>query len=91
MNNIWKGGGYEVLFISFGGHYKLGYFGGHFYTFYVFKIKVQNGNMFWGSQMFLGITKLQVFFFVLFFFWGGGGMPDIPILFFFFYSGGGGG
>ena len=46
----------KKLLISFGGSYKLGYFGGHFYTVYgFFKSKVQNGNVFWG------ITKFQVF------------------------------
>ena len=65
----------KKLLIYFGGNYKLGYFGGHFYTFKgFFKTKVQNGNVFGGSQNFK----------VFFFFGGGGGeggagMPDIPI------------
>ena len=58
----------KKLLIHFGGNYELGYFGGHFYTFYVFfKTKVQNGNVFGGSQNF------KFFFFFFFFFWGGGG------------------
>ena len=47
----------KKLLISFGGNYKLGYFGYYFYTFLgFFKTKVQNGNVFWG------ITKFQLFF-----------------------------
>ena len=56
----------KKLLIYFGGNYKLGYFGGHFYT--LFKTKVQNGNVFGGSQNFK-----------VFFGGGEGGMLDIPI------------
>ena len=60
----------KKLLIYFGGNYKLGYFWAHFYTFKgFFKTKVQNGNVFGGSQ----ISRC------FFFFWGGGGMPDVPI------------
>ena len=63
----------KKLLICFGANNKLGYFGGHFYTFRAFsKIKVQNGNVFGGSQSFKCVFYLG---------WGVGGMPDIHIFF----------
>ena len=40
-----------------------------------FKVKIQNGNIFWAAnfQIFLGIPDIPDFFFFFFFFGGGGG------------------
>ena len=71
----------KKLLVYFGSNYKLGYFGGSFqYILGLFKTKVQNGNVFGGSQNFK-------FFFCFFFFWGGGGL----CLIFLFWGGGRGG
>ena len=65
----------KKLLIYFGDNYKLGYFGGHFYTFEgFFKAKVHNGNVFGGSQNF------KVFFFFL---GGGGGGAGVCLIFLF--------
>ena len=39
-----------------------------------FKVKIQNGNIFWAAnfQIFLGIPDIPDFFFIYFFFEGGG-------------------
>ena len=72
------GGGYEEIVDIFWGQLQIGLFWGSFlYVLGLFKTKVQNGNVFGGSQNF----KFFVFFFFFFFFWGGGVvMPDIPIV-----------
>ena len=69
----------KKLLICFGANNKLGYFGGHFYTFRAFfKIKVQNGNVFGGSQNFKCVFYLG---------WGVG----VCLIFTFFFLEGGGG
>ena len=49
------------------------FFGGGVFLYIIgrFKVKVQNGNIFWAAnfQIFLGIPDIPDFFF----FWGGGG------------------
>ena len=84
---FWGGGfqkneyflGMKILWIFLGAHHKISLYLGvtsmHFWFF--FKVKVQNGGVFWGFlkfQIFLGILEIPVFFFVylLFFFLGGG-------------------
>ena len=65
--------GLKILWIFFGGHYKigpaLGVISMYFRVF--FKLNVQNGDIF------LGCKKFQIFFGVFdnpaIFFWGGGG------------------
>ena len=61
------------------GHYEIGLFffflgGGvsFLYNLGLFKVKIQNGNIFWTAkfQIFLGMPDIPDFFF---FFWGGGG------------------
>ena len=46
-----------------------------------FKVKIQNGNIFWAAnfQIFLGIPDIPDFFFyyLFFFFWGGGGKQEM--------------
>ena len=74
------------MWIFLGGHYEIGIFfffgggggggGGSFlYTLGLFKVKTQNGNIFWAAkfQIFLGIPDIRVFFFCFFFGGGGGG------------------
>ena len=72
------GGGYEEIVDIFWGQLQIGFFGGSFlYILGLFKTKVQNGNVFGGSQNFKFFLFIYLF---IFFFWGGGGgMPDIPI------------
>ena len=40
----------------------------------LFKVKIQNGNIFWAAkfQTYLGMPDIPDFFFFFFFFWGGG-------------------
>ena len=77
------------IFVLFGGggHYEIGLFfffggggggGGRVSFLYIigrFKLKIQNGNIFWAAnfQIFLGIPDIPDLFIYLFFFGGGGG------------------
>ena len=75
---FWGGGGhYEIgLFFFFWGG---GWEGGVSFLYIIghFKVKIQNGNIFWAAnfQIFLGIPDIPDLFYlfiIIFFFWGGG-------------------
>ena len=76
---VWGGGGVitksDYFFFLGGGG------GGRVSFLYIigrFKLKIQNGNIFWAAnfQIFLGIPDIPDLFIYLFFFfwWGGGGV-----------------
>ena len=79
-------GGWGVItksdFFFGGGGWGWGGGGSFLYIIGRFKVKIQNGNIFWAAnfQIFLGIPDIPDFLFIYFFFY-----------FIFFFLGGGGG